>query len=192
MAELSWPTSEVMQEHLQNLVSQGYMIAAELATCHVHVDPASPALVGGYVVACMPFYERGFGVPSHRFLRLLLQLYVLKLHHLIPSLILHIAAFVTLCKAYMRIEPHFDFWNYFFHIQVRSGSDVEAVVWGSVDISVRSGSGVDPYFRLSMPIPSVGWQKEWFFMRNDSDAMLPMFTGNRPVPQPNWGYGVAQ
>jgi hypothetical protein len=31
-----------MKEHLQNLVSQGYMTAAELATYRVPDDPASP------------------------------------------------------------------------------------------------------------------------------------------------------
>jgi hypothetical protein len=32
MAELGWPMLETTQEHLQNLVSQGYMTTAELAT----------------------------------------------------------------------------------------------------------------------------------------------------------------
>jgi hypothetical protein len=72
MVELGWLASEVTQEHLQNLVSQGFMIVVELATCYVPVDPASPPPVGGYVVACVTFYERGFGVPSQRFLRSLL------------------------------------------------------------------------------------------------------------------------
>jgi hypothetical protein len=54
-----------MQEHLQNLMSQGYMTVAELATGCVPEDPASPALVGGYIVACTAFYERGFSMPSH-------------------------------------------------------------------------------------------------------------------------------
>jgi hypothetical protein len=56
MVELSWPAQEVMQEHLQNLISQMYMIVAELATC-VPEDPASLALVTGYIVACAVFYE---------------------------------------------------------------------------------------------------------------------------------------
>jgi hypothetical protein len=30
------------------------------------------------------------------------------------------------------------------------------------------------------------------FLRNDTDAPLPVFMGSCPVPQPNWGYGVAQ
>jgi hypothetical protein len=64
-------------------------------------------------VACAMFYERGFGVPSHQFLHSLLQFYDLELHHLTSSGILHIAAFVTLCEAYMGIEPNFNLWNYF-------------------------------------------------------------------------------
>jgi hypothetical protein len=90
------------------------MTMAELVTCHVPEDLASHALAGGYVVACMAFYERGFGVSSHRFLRSLLWLYDLELHHLTPSGILHMAAFVTLCEANIGIEPHFHMWSYIF------------------------------------------------------------------------------
>jgi hypothetical protein len=56
---------EVMQEHLQNLVSQVYMTAMELATCHMPEDPASPAPTGRYIMAYVVFYERRFGVPSN-------------------------------------------------------------------------------------------------------------------------------
>jgi hypothetical protein len=66
----------------------------------------------------------------------MLQFYGLELHHLTPSGILHIAAFVTQCEAYMRIEIHFNLWNYFFCTWLRPGSDAEAAVWGSVDIFV--------------------------------------------------------
>jgi hypothetical protein len=52
MAESSWLASEITQEHLQNLVSQGYLTAAELVTCCVPADPASPTSMGGYIVAC--------------------------------------------------------------------------------------------------------------------------------------------
>jgi hypothetical protein len=56
----------------ENLVSQGYMPVAEIMTCRVPEDPASPNQAGGYVVAYAVFYERGFGVPSHQFLHSLL------------------------------------------------------------------------------------------------------------------------
>jgi hypothetical protein len=72
MAESGWPMSEVTQEHLQNLISQGCMTVTKLAICHVPKDPTSPAPTGGYVVSWAAFYERGFGVSSHQFLYLLL------------------------------------------------------------------------------------------------------------------------
>jgi hypothetical protein len=86
MVELGWTASAVTQEHMQNLVTQGYMTVVELATCHMPEDLATPVQVGGYVVACAAFYECGFGVPSYRFLLSLLQFYGLELHHLTPRL----------------------------------------------------------------------------------------------------------
>jgi hypothetical protein len=72
MAELVWITSEVTQEYLQNLISRGYMMMAELTACRVPEDPASPVQTGGYIVACTAFYEQGFGVLAHQILRSLL------------------------------------------------------------------------------------------------------------------------
>jgi hypothetical protein len=115
MAKQGWITSKVTQEHLQNLVSQRFMIVVELVSYCMLEDPTSPLLAGGYIVACTMFYERGFGVPSHRFLYSLLQFYGLELHHLTPLGIWCIASFVTLCEAYMGIEPQFNLWNHFFH-----------------------------------------------------------------------------
>jgi hypothetical protein len=167
------------------------MIAAELATCRVPKDHASPALTGGFVVAWAAFYERGFSVASNRFLHSLLYFYDLELHHLTPSRILHMAAFMTLCEACMGIEPHFDLWKYFFRAWLQQGSDVEAEVLHSVEILVRSGPRVDPYFHLSLSDPPGRWWKVWFFFRNDTNAPLPMFMISHPVPQPKWAYRVA-
>jgi hypothetical protein len=47
-----------------------------------------------------------------------------------PSGILHIASFMTLCVAYMRIDPHFDLWNYFFRVRRTLVSDVELTIGG--------------------------------------------------------------
>jgi hypothetical protein len=63
---------------------------------------------------------------------------------------------------------------------------------GRVDILVQSGRGVDPYFHHLVSGPPDGWRKIWFFLRNNTDALLPMFMGNRSIPQPNSGYGVVQ
>jgi hypothetical protein len=63
------------------------------------------------------FYEQGFSMPPHQFLHSLLRYYDLELHLLTPSGVLHIAAFVTLCEAYLGIDPELDLWKYFFHVR---------------------------------------------------------------------------
>jgi hypothetical protein len=90
--------------------------------------------VAGYVVVCSAFYKRGFGVPTHQFLRSLLQFYGLELHHLSPLGILHVTAFITLCEAYMGIEPHINLWNYLFRVWLRPDSDTKAAVWDCTEI----------------------------------------------------------
>jgi hypothetical protein len=45
-AELGWTASVVTQVHMQNLVSQGYIMVVEIVTCRVPEDPASPVQVG--------------------------------------------------------------------------------------------------------------------------------------------------
>jgi hypothetical protein len=143
-------------------------------------------------MACSAFYERGFGAPPQRFLCSLLQFYGLELHHLTPSLILHIVAFIPLCEAYMGIEPHFDLWNYFFRVRLLSVPDAEAAMLGCVDLCVRSGQGVDLYYRLSVSNLPVGWRRVWFFLQNNTTRPLLEVTGRRPAAQPYWRYGVVK
>jgi hypothetical protein len=108
----------------------------------------------------------------------------LELHHLTPSGILHIAAFITLCEDYMGIEPHFNLWNYFFCIRLWSDLDPEATMLSCVDVYVRPGQGVDPYFRLSVSNPPVAWLGGWLFLQNNAKAPLPGVTGRCPAAQP--------
>jgi hypothetical protein len=87
----------------------------------------------------------------------LLQYYGLELHNLTPSGVLHIAAFVSLCEAYLGIDPEFDLWNYSFHVWHPTDPDIELTVsWGMV-IHVKSGHGVDPYIDILMPRSMKGW-----------------------------------
>jgi hypothetical protein len=98
----------ITQGHLQKLRKQGFMMVAELTACRVPEDLAFPTPAEGYVVSFVAFCEWGFGTPSHRFLCSLLQYYGLELHNQTPSGILHIATFMALCEAYLRVDPKFD------------------------------------------------------------------------------------
>jgi hypothetical protein len=87
----------------------------------------------------------------------------------------------------MGIEPHIDLWNYFSRARLWPGMDAEAVVWGSTNIFVWSGSGVDLYFHFPMSDPPAGWRKVRFFFRNNADEPLPIFTGAAPSLNLNGG-----
>jgi hypothetical protein len=131
MVEQDWTPSIITSGHLQKLKNQGFMMVAELTAYHVPEDPALPVLARGYVVSFLAFYEQGFGVLLHRFLRSLLQYYGLELHHLTPSGVLHIVAFMTLCEAYLGINPNFVLWNYLFCVWHPQDPEVELMISGA-------------------------------------------------------------
>jgi hypothetical protein len=105
-----------MPGYLQKLLKHGFMAAAEHEACLLLEDPMFPAPVEGYMVSFVSFYKRGFDTPLHRFLHSLLRYYGLELHHLTSLGVLHIAAFMTLCEAYLRIDPELDLWKYVFRV----------------------------------------------------------------------------
>jgi hypothetical protein len=78
----------------------------------------TPAPPDGYIVAFVPFLERGLSSPPHRFLRGLLHHYTLELQHLNSNGIQHIVAFIALCEGYLAIKPHFELWRYFFTVSL--------------------------------------------------------------------------
>jgi hypothetical protein len=57
-------------------------------------------------VMFMSFLYRGLSLPAHEFLRCLLHVYEIQLWQLTPNSMLHLAIFITLCEAFLGIEPH--------------------------------------------------------------------------------------
>ena len=66
------------------------------------------------MVSFLTFHERGLGYPAHWFLRRLLNEWRLEQQHLNPTGVLHIASFITVYEAFLRMEPHVDLFRLFF------------------------------------------------------------------------------
>jgi len=49
-------------------------------------------------------------MPASSFLEGLLYYCKIQIHHLTPQSVLHILVFVHFCEAFLRIEPHFEFF----------------------------------------------------------------------------------
>ena len=62
------------------------------------------------IVSFLAFHEHGLGYPTHWFLHGLLNEWGLELQHLNPTGVLHLARFVTVCEAFLGMEPHGDFF----------------------------------------------------------------------------------
>jgi hypothetical protein len=70
----------------------------------------------GFWVMLFAYLLRGLSLPAHEFLRGLLFIYGVQLHQLTPNSILHIACFITLCKSFLGIDPHFLLWRALFRL----------------------------------------------------------------------------
>jgi hypothetical protein len=131
------------------------------------------------MVAFGAFYEWRFGVPSHRFPCSLLQYYSLELLNLAPW------GSCTSWPSQLCVRPT---WGL-----------TPILIYGTIS-SMEGGGGyscqvracVNSYFNIRMLRSMKGWQKKWFYSRNDANTSLPTFIDNHPVPLPTCGYGAAR
>ena len=129
-------------------------------------------------------------MPAHQFLRGLLDYYQVELQHLTPNGIQHIAAFVALCEGFLGISPHFDLWRYLFAVNLLKRWAGKQELHAPVEcagIHLRHHrAGAYPLMRLSTS--NKGWHSQWFYVKNDAAAPLPVFTGRYIVETPgSWG-----
>ena len=93
----------------------------------------------------------------------------------------------------MGISPHFDLWRYLFAVNLvkrRVGKQELHVLVGCASIHLHNNrAGAYPLMRLSTS--NKGWHSQWFYVKNDAAAPLPVFTGRYIVETPgSWGWGV--
>jgi hypothetical protein len=65
--------------------------------------------------------------------------YGVQLHQLTPNSILHVAFFITLCEAFLGINPHWGLWKYLFRLRPNMSKEEVHDLGGTI-ISVRSES----------------------------------------------------
>jgi hypothetical protein len=117
---LGWTTSKISEADLTKANAKGFLVASvEIIITGTETIPQPQE---GYWVMFLTFLLRGFSLPAHEFLCGLLFVYGVQLHQLTPNSILHIACFVTLCVAFLGINPHWGLWKCLFHLH-RNVSD---------------------------------------------------------------------
>jgi hypothetical protein len=104
----------------------------------------------------LAFLLRGFSLLAHEFLYGLLFVYDLQVHQLTPNSLRHIACLITLCEAFLGIDPHWALWKYLFRLRP-SGSEGEIPELGGAIVLVRSES---QYLDFKMAQSFQGWRQK--------------------------------
>jgi hypothetical protein len=134
---MGWIPSSFDERDLKKAKKEGFLLESMEIIFPRH--EAIPTPSAGYRVMFLAFLLCGLSLPAHEFLRGLLFVYGVQLHQLTPNSLLHIACFVTLCEAFLGIDPHWILWKYLFHLRP-SGSLAEIPELGGAIVSVRSES----------------------------------------------------
>jgi hypothetical protein len=176
-----WPSSTVIVGDLEALVADGLLHPLSGGPQPEWMVPseADPTPLLRYVVSFIPFHERGFGVPASRFMRALLHYYGVELHNFNPNSIAQAAIFAAVCEGFLGIDPHWDLWTHLFSAELFA-STMEAkkvrmaVRAGGYTLQLRPGR-MQQYIPATLVSSNKGWQRRWFYLRND-DGRLPSFS----------------
>jgi hypothetical protein len=116
------------------------------------------------------------------------------LHNLSPNSISQAAIFVAVCEGYLGIAPHWDLWTHLF------SAELFALPTGErrVRAAVRAGGCILQLrqSRASLYIPAIlassnkGWQRRWFYLRNDGEMLPPFSQRVVTVTADAWRYGT--
>jgi hypothetical protein len=175
----SWYRSEVSRSRLDGLVKRGLLCLRSAAEEWLLPGREElPAPRDGYIISFTHFHECGFRMPPHPFFRRLLHHYKIELQHLNPNGVQQIVAFIMLCEGFLRIEPHFKLWRYFFAVSLVNKRDGSMVPIGCAGIHLRRPRDQD-YMAIATMNSNKGWHSRWFYVKNVDAASLPLFTGRR-------------
>src|SRR5215218_2427678 len=174
-----WERSKITNQDL-NLMKKLGITKKPKAVCFPS-EESYPTPPMGYRVSFVDHLIRGLSAPIHPFLRGLLYVYGLQLHHLTPNSILHISIFITLCEAFLGVQPNWALWKRIFFCR-RNGSANVAYNIGGVVISVRSSVN---YFDVKLPDSVQGWRKKWLYIREENHGCaednIPPFDGAEKI-----------
>ncbi|KAK1610500.1 hypothetical protein QYE76_034173 [Lolium multiflorum] len=179
LGAVEWERSKVTNQDL-NLLKKLGITKKPKAVCFPS-EESYPTPPMGYRVGFVDHLIRGLSAPIHPFLRGLLFVYGLQLHHLTPNSILHISIFITLCEAFLGVSPNWALWKRIFFCR-RNGSHNVAYNIGGVVISIRSTAN---YFDVKLPDSVQGWRKRWLYIREENHGCaednIPPFDGDERI-----------
>jgi hypothetical protein len=110
-------------------------------------------------------------------MRAILHHYGVELHNLSPNSISQAAIFVAVCEGYLGIAPHWDLWTHLFFVELFASPTgerkVRAAVRASGCILQLRQSRASLYIPAILASSNKGWQRRWFYLRNEGELLPP-------------------
>ena len=178
-----WMSSKCADSHLLDLVGKHLLQPRNVIHWRRSDGESFPHEGVDESVVFHPHVLRGLCFPVSDFFRCLLHHKGVHVYHLTPNSILHISIFVHLCEAFLGIEPHFDLFQYFFHLKPHPNDSGVDVV-GGAGLQFRQGKK-PRYIPYELSDNVIDWKSMWFYVRNLSSS-LPLHTPGPPVKKPSW------
>ncbi|KAK1619886.1 hypothetical protein QYE76_025403 [Lolium multiflorum] len=117
-----WSASAISNHDINKLRALGFIPASE-EDIRLPGSVTRPKPPKGFTVMFAAFLFRGLSLPAHEFLRSLLFFYGIQLWQLTPNSILHLSIFITVCEAFLGIEPHWGLWRKIFYVKRHNDSN---------------------------------------------------------------------
>jgi len=103
--------------------------------------------------------------------------------------VLHIASFITICEAFLGMEPQVDLFRWIFNGRALSeGKPPRTAPVGGFSLQKKPKPSTS-YPAYSPCDSNRGWHGEWFYIRNPVETPFPPFTGRMPERRESWSWG---
>ena len=156
--------SSVTEGHIKKLRKAGY-----LSNDIVHRLPDKGKLIPTprphLRVVFLTHFLQGLGFSLHPFVRGLMFYYGLDFHDLAPNFILNISAFIIVCEAFLRIQPHFGLWLKIFSVKPKVVGGRQAECGGTMVGKMPNITWLEGAFMETIK----GWQSGSFFITEPRD-----------------------
>jgi hypothetical protein len=107
-----------VKERQIELLRQGRVLPpTDLVGCHPAGSERIPAPKPGEVVVFYDHFPRGFALPASSFMRQFLDHFHLQPHHIGTNAMMMLAAFATLCEAYLGIWPNVKLFRWLIYFK---------------------------------------------------------------------------
>jgi len=186
-----WRASILLEDWLEDVAAKGVIPPNEVAGWRAPLaENELPVLEVEEIASLVAFHERGLGYPAHDFLRGLLHHWEIKLQHLNPNRILHLAGFMMVCEVFLGVDANpILLRHYFITCQESVTGEKNGALVGGFRIQHRPKREGD-YPAYIHTDSNRWWHGEWFYLKNHEVYSFSNFIGRHPTKLPCWSWGI--